>query len=107
MNKLSDRIDFMDKILDLRNYYIDYQRQRVVNEIKWLEANNNNIDSLRSYFMNVLNMRQVKQFSDDDIQQLAEIRGNNLYSDLRGMSQQKIETKPLKILVQELKYFGQ
>ena len=107
MDRLSDRLDFLDKILDLRNYYIESQKQNIMNEIEWLETNIENIAILRSYFINTLHMGQAMQLNDNAIQQLAEIRGNNLYSYLCGMSQQKVETKPLKFIVQELKHFGQ
>lgn len=107
MNRLSDRIDFIDKVLDLRNYYIESQKQNIANEIEWLETNIENTANLRSYFINTLHMGQAIHFSDEDIKQLAEIRGNNLYLYLCGISQQKVETKPLKFIVQELKHFGQ
>lgn len=107
MDRLSDRLDVLDKVLDLRNEYIESQKQNIVNEIKWLEANTENIENLRSYFINTLYMRQAIQYDDSAIQQLAEIRGNYLYSCLCGISQQKVETRPLKCIVQGLKCFGQ
>ena len=73
MKKISDRLDFFDKMLDLRN-----------NHMEWAMKLNKN-----------------------DIQQVAEMRGNNLYALLHEMDRQKTETKPLKVIVQELKYFGQ
>ena len=52
-------------------------------------------------------MEWAMKLNKDDIQQVAEMRGNNLYALLHEMDRQKTETKPLKVIVQELKYFGQ
>lgn len=107
MNKLSDQLDFAEKILDVRNYYLDYQKQSIVKQIMWLENNSTNFDALRGYFTGFLQMERVLQFDEKSLQELAEIRGNFLYSQLRGLEHQKTETTPLKIIVQELKAMGQ
>ena len=37
MDNISDRLDFLDKSMDLYNDYIDNQKRCIINEIKWLE----------------------------------------------------------------------
>lgn len=107
MNKLSDKLDFLDKAMDLHNYFIESQRQAIINEIVWLELNEQKPINLRSHFLQLLSLERVAQISDKELQQLAEMRGNYLYSQLCGLGQQKIENKPLKIIVQQLKNSGQ
>ena len=94
-------------MLDLRNNYIENQKQCIENEIRWLENNIENTDNLRFYFANSLHMEWAMKLNKNDIQQVAEMRGNNLYALLHEMDRQKTETKPLKVIVQELKYFRQ
>lgn len=107
MNKLSDRLDLLDKVMDLLNYYIESQRHTIINEIMWLNENVDKFDSLRVYFANTLGMEKVLRISNKELVQLAEIRGNYLYSQLCGLGQRKVDNKPLKVIVQELKCFGQ
>lgn len=107
MNRPSDRLDFVDKMMDLRNLYLENQKHIISSEIIWLDEHYEDIQSLRQYFLSSLRMKGVAQLSDKAIQDLAEIRVNYLFSQFRGMDQQKVETRPLKIIVQELKYFGQ
>lgn len=107
MNKPSDRLDFVDKVLDLRNFYLENQKQHINHEIVWLNENYEDIQSLRQYLSSFMPTEQVLQFSDKTVQELTEIRGNYLFSQFCGLDQQKVETKPLKIIVQELKNLGQ
>ena len=104
---LSNRLDFADKVLDLHNYYIDSQKQRIIDEITWLEASIDDVEKLRLHLSTFLHMDRVNRLHDEAIRQLAEIRGNHLYSQISELNQQKVETKPLKIIVQELKCLGQ
>lgn len=106
MDNISDRLDFLDKSMDLYNDYIEYQKRSIINEIKWLEENVGNTNELRSFFSRFLHMERVLQLSDKALQELAEIRGNHLYSQLQGLENQKVNNRPLKIIVQELKFFG-
>ena len=107
MDKLSDRLDLVDKVMDLRNYYLECQKCTIINDIKWLEQNANKPDCLRLYFVNLLGKERILQIGDKELSQLAEIRGNYLFAQLYGLEQQKIANKPLKVIVQELKLFGQ
>ena len=107
MNKPSDRLDFVDKVLDLRNFYLENQKQHINHEIVWLNENYEDIQSLRQYLSSFLPTEQVLQFSDKTVQELAEIRGNYLFSQFCVLNNQKIKTQPLKIIVQELKCLGQ
>ena len=107
VNKLSNRLDYLDKMMDLRNYYIESQKHSIVNEIAWLNENADKFSNLRLYFTNFMRMERIIQISDEELIQLAEIRGNYLYSQLCGLEQQKIENRPLKVIVQELKCLGQ
>lgn len=106
MDNISDRLDFLDKSMDLYNDYIDNQKRCIINEIKWLEENVGKPHELRSFFFRFLHTERVLQFSEKALQELAEIRGNHLYSQLQGLEKQKINNRPLKIIVQELKFFG-
>ena len=107
MNKLSGRLDFLDKVMDLRNFYIESQRHTIINEIMWLNENVDKFDNLRVYFTNTLGMENVLRISNKELMELAEIRGNYLYSQLCSLEQRKVDNKPLKVIVQELKCFGQ
>ena len=107
MDKLSDRLDRIDKAMDLRNYYIDNQKQAISQEIHWLADNENKPKNLRLYFANFLCKERIMQIGDIGLSQLAEIRGNYLYSQFRRLEQQKMNNRPLKFIVWELKCFGQ
>ena len=50
MDNISDRLDFLDKSMDLYNDYIDNQKRCIINEIKWLEENVGKPHELRSFF---------------------------------------------------------
>lgn len=107
MVKLSDRLDGVDKAMDLRNYFIDNQKQAISQEIRWLADNENRPENLRPYFANFLREERIMQIGDSGISQLAEIRGNYLYSQFMVLEKRKIDNSPLKFIVQELKCFGQ
>lgn len=107
MSKPSDRLDLFDKIMDLRNFYLENQKRHISSEIFWLDEHYEDIQSLRQYLLSFLRMERVGQLDDKDIQGLVEIRVNYLFSQFCGLEQQKVETKPLKIIVQELKHLGQ
>ena len=107
MVKLSDRLDGVDKVMDLRNYFIDNQKQAISQEIRWLADNENKPENLRQYFAHFLREERIMQIGDDGLNQLAEVRGNCLYSQFCGLEQRKINNKPLKFIVQELKCLGQ
>ena len=107
MDKLSDQLDRADKAMDLRNYFIDNQKRAISQEIHWLADNENKPKNLRLYFANFLCKEKIIQIGDRGLSQLAEIRGNYLYTQFRRLEQQKIDNGPLKFIVQELKCFGQ
>lgn len=107
MNKPSDRLDFVDKIMNLRNFYLENQKRNISNEIIWLDEHYEDIQSLRQYLSSFLRMERVVRLSDKAVQDLAEIRVNYLFSQFQGLDHQEVETKPLKIIVQELKCLGQ
>lgn len=107
MYKLSNRLDRVDKAMDLRNYYIDNQKQAISQEIRWLADNENKPKNLRLYFANFLCKEEIIRIGDRGLSHLAGIRGNYLYSQFRRLEQQKINSRPLKFIVQELKCLGQ
>lgn len=107
MVKLSNRLDGIDKVMDLRNYYIDNQKRVISQELRWLADNENKPENLRQYFTNFLREERIMQIGDEGLNQLAEIRGNYLYLQFCGLEQRKINNKPLKLIVQELKCLGQ
>ena len=106
VDKLSDRLDGVDKVMDLRNYYIDNQKQVISQELCWLADNENKPENLQQYFTNFLREERITQIGDEGLHQLAEIRGNYLYSQFCELEQQKIDNRPLKFIVQELKCLG-
>lgn len=107
MDKLSDRLDRVDKAMDLRNCFIDNQKQAISQEINFLADNVNKPKNLRPYFANFLCAEEIIRIGDSGLSQLAEIRGNYLYSRFCGLEQQKMDNRPLKFIVWELKGFGQ
>lgn len=107
MDKLSNRLDLVDKTMDIRNYYLECRKHAIINEINWLAQNLDRPDDLYAYFSNSLLSRGIVQISSAELRQLAEIHGNYLYLQLCGLEQQKVDNTPLKVIVQELKSFGQ
>lgn len=107
MNKPSDFLDFTDKVTEIHNCYVEEQKKRLVAEIRWLDENEENPDSLRAYLAMHYNQFLVLQLDDASLHQLALIHGNTLNAQLNQLCRQKINTMPLKVIVQELKYFGQ
>lgn len=116
MNKPSDFLDAFDKSVDIVNLLIDSRRQEIIDEILWLDQNYENIDALRWYILkhvdfknkiaNIDYAQKVLEYSDTKMQRLAELWANSLYAELRNVQSGKIENKPLKIIVQELKSRG-
>lgn len=116
MIKPSDFLDAFDKTADIINIWTDFRRQGIIDEILWLDQNYENIDALRGYILKHVDFknkianedyaRKVLGYSDTKIQQLAELWANRLYAELRNVQSGKIENKPLKIIVHELKAQG-
>ncbi len=106
MNKPSDRLDFLEKILDLRNQEIENHKRNIVNEINWLEENAENSQALQTYFAKLYRPEIVLRLNNKQLQELLQIRANDLYSYLQRLGNQKTNNLPLKVIVQELKYFG-
>lgn len=105
MNKMSDGLDALDKILEIRNFYIDNQKQNISDEIMWMYQNENNISELRKYLANYLQIDRIQQLSDSSIRELVEIRANYLYASMKNMGC-KVNTIPLKVMVESLKISG-
>lgn len=116
MIRPSEFLDKFDKAFDLVNLWVDTRKQNIIDEIFWIEQNYENINSLRRYIlkcagfkdekMNELYSRQLLAYPDAKVQSLAEVRANFLYRQLQNMQNIKIENKPLKIIVCELKLQG-
>lgn len=116
MIKPSDFFDALDKTADIINLWTDFRRQKIIGEILWLDQNYENIDALRGYILNRIDFknkmanedyaRKVLGYSDMKIQRLAELWANRLYAELRNVQSGRIENKPLKIIVRELKLQG-
>lgn len=71
MNRPSDRLDFVDKMMDLRNLYLESQKCIISSEIVWLDEHYEDIQSLRQYFLVSLRMERAARLSDKAIQDLA------------------------------------
>lgn len=106
MKKLSDDIDAVDKAIELRNFYIEFQKKSIANEIKWLEENEKNYMSLRQYFKTFYSAEKINGLTDEKIDSMVQMRGNVLFSQWNNLNEYKINTLPLKVIVQELKLFG-
>ena len=106
MDKISDRLDFIDKSIEMQNYYIQIEIEKIKDEIQWMDINSDNMNKLRIYFVNFLGEERVSQLSDTTINDLLVIRANNLYQHYKELSRQKIDTTPLKIIVQGLRLHG-
>lgn len=107
MNKPSDRVDYVDKALEVHNSYIDIQVENFSNEIQWLDENFENILSLRQHLAQFLPFNRVSELSDDSIKSLAIIRANHLNEQIQHLKSRKINNMPLKAIVQGLKFRGQ
>ena len=107
MNKPSDRLDFVDKIAEVNNSYIDYQVENLSKEIKWLDENFENIMILRQHLAQFLPFNRVSEISDDGIKSMATLRANQLYAQIQQLKSKKIDNMPLKVIVQGLKFRGQ
>ena len=113
MNNLSDGMDFIDKGIEVHNFFMEMEKQRIINEIQWINLNFNNISNLRNYFLSLAKFNnnfqvaqyanQLNLYSADKIQNMALYRANFLYSSLQRCDNNKIDNKPLKWIVQTLK----
>lgn len=74
-------------------------------EIMWMYQNENNISELRKYLANYLPITRIQQLSDSSIRELVEIRANYLYTSIKNMGC-KVNTIPLKVIVESLKISG-
>lgn len=110
MNKISEQLDMFDKSADINNFFIDLQKQNIINEMNWLNQNYYNELALKQHFFTVYNdMRNVLQipiYSLKQLQNLAEFRANYLYNCLNNSNSQKIDTKPLKAIIEMLRLSG-
>lgn len=107
MNKPSDRLDFLDKVSDIHNDYIDRQMEIFLSEIKWLDDNYGDVVKLRQYLARFLTADRALELSDDSIKDLAVLRANHLNGQIQQLKSQKISNTPLKVIVQSLKLQGQ
>ncbi|MDE6762269.1 MAG: hypothetical protein K2J73_01140 [Oscillospiraceae bacterium] len=107
MNKPSDRLDFVDKTVEVHNSYIDIQVETFSKEIQWLDENFENIMILRQHLAQFLPFNRVSEISDDGIKSMAILRANQLYAQIQQLRSQKIDNRPLKVIVQGLKFRGQ
>jgi hypothetical protein len=105
VDKLSDRLDFVDKGMDLYNFYVAEQRRSIANEIIWIDNNKTNVENLRVYLSHFLGEKRISQLNDSSIVEIAVYRANYLYSQFQN-SITEIDTKDLKLIVQILKSQG-
>ena len=114
---LSDIIDAFNKTSDFKNLVIDLQKCKIINEIDWLYRNYDDIDAISAYWLNLADFnntaanlsyrQQFRTYSVEKIHNLVELRANFLYSQLTNLDNCKIDNKPLKVIVEELKALGQ
>ena len=106
MDKISSRLDVVEKGIEMRNLYVQFETEKIRNEILWLYKHSNNTQQIRIYFSKLLGEKRVAELSDNAIQELLLIRANFLDKQIYELSHNKIETTPLKIIVQGLKLTG-
>lgn len=70
--------------------------EKIRAEIQWMYNNNNNINELRIYFLNFLGKERVSQLSNTAINDLLEIRANDLYMHYQELSRQKNRHNAIK-----------
>lgn len=107
MNKLSDRLDFADKGLEVYNGYIDGQIKIFSDEIGFLNDNFEDLPKLRQHLAQFLSVNRALELSDESIRSLAILRANHLNDQIQQLKNQKINNLPLKAIVQGLKFRGQ
>lgn len=103
---MSDFFDVGEKITELHNIYLDNLKRCIEKEIMYIDSMMDNIKELRKYMATILNPGREQMLSDSEIKLLAEIRANYLYSEIKKIGN-KIETLPLKVIVQCLRANGE
>ena len=113
LNKPSDVLDTLDKAADIGNFWLDIRRQILIDEIQWIDANYENTASLRKYLLecagfdnvvaNISYAKRLNSYSDKQIQKIVAARANVLYQRILRIENNKVDNKPLKLIVQELK----
>lgn len=113
MNKPSNILDLLDKSAEWHNFFIDMNNNSIAQEINWLNDNYNNIRLLKSYFLRFVDPRNfncyikyvdyLNSLSDAEVQSAAQDRANVLYAHMKYNEQRKIDNKPLKLIVEEMK----
>ncbi len=113
MIKPSYFLDALDKTFDIANLC---RKQKIIDEILWINQNFENIDVLRGHILSCVDFknqrvneayaRKVLGYSSAKVKSIVELRANFLYAEFRNVQNEKIENKPLKIIVQELKLQG-
>ena len=116
MIKQSDFLDAVDRVCDIKNFRADICSRDIIDEILWIDQNFENIDALRKHILKCANFkckkaneqyaREVLDYPDKRVQDVAELRAMFLYLQLRNIQSGKIDNRPLKIIVQELKLWG-
>ncbi len=116
MVRPSDFLDSIDKVCDIMNFWTDINKRKIADEIFWLGQNYENPNVLRCYILKCADFkdnkanesyaRQLFEYSDEKVQRLADLRANYLYSQLQNLQNSKIDHKPLKIIIHELKLLG-
>lgn len=104
-NIKSDFFETGEKLAELYNLYLDNQKRSIINEIMAINKMIANTEELRKYITTFLGSVRGQELNDSAIKSLAEIRANYLYNNLLGLGN-RIETLPLKIIVQYLKFIG-
>ena len=116
MIKASYFLDALDKTFDIANLWINFRKQKIIDKILWINQNFENIDVLRGHILSCVDFknqrvneayaRKVLGYSSAKVKSIVELRANFLYAEFRNVQNEKIENKPLKIIVQELKLQG-
>ena len=113
----SNILNNTDKVSDLNNFFIDFQKRKIINEINWLYQNYDDMNAISAYRLNLANFnntaanllyrQQFRSYSVEKMHHLVELRANFLYGQLKNLDNYKIDNKPLKVIIQELKKIEQ
>lgn len=90
--------------------------RKLIDKILWIDTNYENIDALRNYLLKCINFNntvasieyanQFRSYTDRQVQNLAKERANILHKRMWAKENCKIENKPIKLIIQELKTFN-
>lgn len=118
MGKLSDRLDRVDKAVDLYNAALEADNEQLRNEILWLRNHFGDVELLRTRFLElykasisnalarVLYYEQIKEYSVEHLQKMAEYRANVLFMRMQTNKARRIDNSMIKPIAEIVRLLG-